>query len=58
MVVSDVGDAIVAEYWGVMAEKTRIVLSDERRIRCDEGDQRKFDIDVEKAAGRGIARVA
>jgi hypothetical protein len=35
-----------------------MVLSDERRIRCDEGDQRKFDIDVEKAAGRGIARVA
>lgn len=35
-----------------------MVLSDERRIRCDEGDQRKFDIDAEKAVGRGIARVA
>lgn len=35
-----------------------MVLSDERRIRCDEGDQRKLDIDVEKAAGSGIARVA
>jgi hypothetical protein len=57
-VVSDVGDVIVAEYWGVTAEKMRMVLSDERRILCDEGDQRKFDIDVEKAAGRGIARVA
>lgn len=56
--VSDVGDVIVAEYWGVTAEKMRMVLSDERRILCDEGDQRKFDIDVEKAAGRGIARVA
>lgn len=56
--VSGVGDVIVAEYWGVTAEKTRMVLSDERRILCDEGDQRKFDIDVEKAAGRGIARVA
>lgn len=35
-----------------------MLLSDERRIRCDEGDHRRFDIDVENVAGRGIARVA
>jgi hypothetical protein len=57
LAVSEVGDVIVALYWAT-AEKTRMVLSEEeRRMRWEDGDQRKFVVEVEKLDGRGMMRV-
>jgi hypothetical protein len=57
LVVPEVGLVMLAENWGFMVEKTRILSEDPTSIRLEDSDHKNQETEAASSGGRDITRI-